>query len=130
MNQSSFYEALTTPFFAPPAYIFPIAWSILYPIIFTTYGYVFYKFFQKEFSFWIILPFIHNLISNFLFTYLFFTKQNFTLALIDILVVLITIIWSMIVIYPYHKFVTFLQIPYLLWVSFATVLQIYITLKN
>jgi tryptophan-rich sensory protein len=52
------------------------------------------------------------------------------LAMIDIFLVLATLIWSMISIYRYEKWITYIQIPYLLWVSFATVLQVSITWLN
>ncbi|MFH1289319.1 MAG: tryptophan-rich sensory protein [Patescibacteria group bacterium] len=41
-----------------------------------------------------------------------------------------TLIWAMITIYPHQKWITYIQIPYLLWVSFATVLQLTITYLN
>jgi benzodiazapine receptor len=56
--------------------------------------------------------------------------QNNYLAAIDILLVLATLIWALVAIFPYAKFVTYANIPYLLWVCFATVLQITITWMN
>ncbi|MDD4785358.1 MAG: tryptophan-rich sensory protein [Candidatus Shapirobacteria bacterium] len=50
--------------------------------------------------------------------------------MIDIILVLITLIWFMISIFPHVKWVVYLNIPYLLWVSFATVLQITVTYLN
>ena len=52
------------------------------------------------------------------------------LASLDILLVLVTLVWAMAAIYTYANWVTFIQIPYLLWVSFATVLQLTITWLN
>ena len=56
--------------------------------------------------------------------------KNNLLAAIDILLVLITLIWAMIAIYPHMRWITYIQIPYLLWVSFATLLQLTITYLN
>lgn len=78
----------------------------------------------------VTLPFVLNLIFNFIFTYLQFELKNNFLAGIDILLVLSTLIWAMVAIYPYFKWVTYIQIPYLLWVSFATILQLTITYLN
>ena len=50
------------------------------------------------------------------------------LASIDILLVLVTLVWAMAAIYPYANWITYIQIPYLIWVSFATVLQLAIYL--
>jgi tryptophan-rich sensory protein len=85
---------------------------------------------QKKIPFIIALPFILNLFFNFIFTYLQFGLKNNLLAGIDILLVLLTLIWAMIAIYPYAKWVTYIQIPYLAWVTFATVLQLTITYLN
>ena len=48
----------------------------------------------------------------------------------EIVLVLTTIVWAMVAIYPHAKWITYIQIPYLLWVSFATVLQLTITYLN
>jgi len=85
---------------------------------------------QKQITFIIVLPFILNLIFNFAFTPLQFGLKNNLLAAIDILLVLGTLIWAMVAIYPHARWITYLQIPYLLWVSFATVLQLTITYLN
>ena len=57
-------------------------------------------------------------------------KKFNLLAAGDILLVLGTLIWAMVAIYPYSRWITYIQIPYLLWVSFATVLQLTITYLN
>ncbi|MDP3974388.1 MAG: tryptophan-rich sensory protein [bacterium] len=46
------------------------------------------------------------------------------------MLVLSTLIWAMLVIYPKVKWLAIIQIPYLLWVSFATILQLTITYLN
>jgi benzodiazapine receptor len=124
------YEALTKPWFAPPSQIFGIVWPFLYLIIAVSFGYVFFLAFRKEISWIVALPFVLNLIFNFAFTPLQFGLKNLTLASIDILLVLGTIIWMMIAIYKYAPIVTYAQIPYLIWVSFATILQLTITWLN
>lgn len=130
MNTQEWYAQLKKPSFAPPSYLFGPVWTFLYIIIFISYGYVVQLFIKKEIPFKILLPFILNLLFNFLFTPLQFGLKNNYLALLDILLVLITLIWAMFSIYSRSKWVTFAQIPYLLWVSFATALQISITYLN
>lgn len=78
----------------------------------------------------VLLPFILNLIFNFAFTPIQFGLKNNTLAALDILLVLGTLIWALWVIRPYVPWVAYVNIPYLLWVLFATVLQLTITLMN
>ena len=101
----------------------PLSFSLpLMPI--TLYG----KYFRIPFG--VALPFILNLIFNFAFTPIQFGLKNNLLAGVDIILVLGTLIWGMVAIYPHKKWVTYIQIPYLLWVSFATVLQFTVTYLN
>lgn len=85
---------------------------------------------RNQIPFLVALPFILNLIFNFSFTYLQFGLKNNLLAAIDILLILGTLIWAMAAIYPHARWIAYIQIPYLLWVSFATVLQLTITYLN
>ena len=129
-NTSNWYSTLIKPDWAPPAYLFGPVWSFLYVLIAISFIVVFVKFFKKKIPFMVVLPFILNLIFNALFSPIQFILQNNFLATLDILLVLVTLIWAMISIYRYEKWITYIQIPYLLWVSFATVLQVSITWLN
>lgn len=131
MNQTyMWYQTLIKPTWAPPSYLFGPVWTVLYAIIAITFGFVFYKFFTKSLPFLVILPFVLNLIFNFAFTPIQFGLQNNVLAAIDIVFVLGTLVWALIAIYPHYPVVTYVNIPYLLWVSFATVLQLTVTYLN
>mgnify|MGYP001573613420 CR=1 FL=1 len=129
-NSYNWYSTLIKPTWSPPSWLFGPVWSMLYVMIAISFGKVFMMLFQKQITFSVALPFILNLIFNFSFTYLQFGLKNNLLAAIDILLVLITIIWAMVAIFPHAKWITYIQIPYLLWVSFATVLQLTITYLN
>lgn len=130
MNSYNWYSTLIKPTWAPPSFLFGPVWSVLYTIIFFTFGFVFYKFYKGQIPFAVALPFILNLIFNFSFTYFQFGIKNNLLASLDILLVLGTLIWALFAIWPYFRFVVYVNIPYLLWVSFATVLQLTITCLN
>jgi tryptophan-rich sensory protein len=130
MPNYNWYQSLIKPSWAPPAYLFGPVWSFLYLLIFISFGKVVLMFFQKKIPFLVLLPFILNLIFNLLFTPIQFGLKNNFLAAIDILLVLITLIWLMITIFPYQKWIAYIQIPYLLWVLFATVLQFTVTYLN
>lgn len=127
---SSWYQNLIKPEWTPPSWLFGPVWTVLYAIIAVSYGYVGYLFFTKKIPFIVVLPFVLNIIFNLLFTPIQFGLQNNLLAMIDIFLVLGTLIWALIVIYKYVPWVTYVNIPYLIWVSFATVLQVTITILN
>ena len=130
METYSWYQELIKPEWAPPSWVFGPVWSVLYILIAVSFGYVFYKFFKKEFSKEIVIPFALNIVFNILFTPIQFGLQNNILALVDILLVIGTLIWAMKVVYKKAPWVVYVNIPYFLWVSFATVLQLTITINN
>lgn len=130
MNNYSWYQQLIRPSWAPPAWLFGPAWTFLYILIAISFGKVFQMTYQKRILFVVALPFILNLIFNFIFTPIQFGLKNNLLAAIDILLVLVTLVWAMAAIYPHAKWITYIQIPYLLWVTFATGLQFVVTYLN
>jgi len=129
-NTYSWYSQLIKPNWSPPSWIFGPVWSFLYVLIFISFGKVFLLAVQKKIPFIIVLPFALNLIFNAAFTPLQFGLKSNLLAAIDILLVLSTLVWAMIAIYPHARWISYIQIPYLAWVSFATVLQLTITYLN
>jgi tryptophan-rich sensory protein len=130
MDAQNWYSQLIKPSWAPPAWLFGPAWTFLYVLIIISFGKVFFMAWQRKIAFLIALPFILNLIFNFIFSPIQFGLRNNVLATIDIILVLGTLIWAIIAIYPHVRWVAYIQIPYLLWVLFATVLQITVTFLN
>jgi tryptophan-rich sensory protein len=130
MNTYNWYSQLIRPSWAPPSWLFGPVWTFLYILIAVSFGKVFLMLAQKQIPFMVALPFILNIIFNLIFTPIQFGLRNNFLAAIDILLVLSTLVWAMIAIYPHMKWITYIQIPYLLWVCFATVLQLAITYLN
>ncbi|KKQ18029.1 MAG: TspO and MBR like protein [Berkelbacteria bacterium GW2011_GWA1_36_9] len=130
MNTYNQYLDYKKPPLSPPAYLFGIVWPILYALIIISYGFIFYKAFKNEISWKLTIPFIINLIANVTYTYIQFRLKNYTLATIDILIVLATIIITMILTWSRYRWVFYMQIPYLIWVTFATYLQIAVTILN
>ncbi|MCX6783804.1 MAG: tryptophan-rich sensory protein [candidate division WWE3 bacterium] len=126
----SWYAKLKKPAWAPPSWLFGPVWSVLYLIIAVTFGFVFFKAWQGQLPRFIVISFIINLISNLIFTPLQFGLRNNLAAAIDIFIVLLSLVVSLSFIYPFIPLIAWLLIPYLLWVSFATVLQLTVTYLN
>lgn len=127
INKSIDYNYLVNPPLSPPSYLFPIVWSILYLLIGTSY-YIYRKN-NNDDSLTIKLYYI-QLILNYLWSIIFFTLKLRTLAVIWIIVLAITIIYLMIRFYKEERTSFYLLIPYILWVLFATYLNIGIVILN
>lgn len=133
MNTYNWYSQLIKPSWSPPSWLFGPVWTVLYAIIAVSFGTVFYKMFTGKIPRIVALPFALNLVFNFAFTPIQFGLKNNLLAAADILLVLGTLIWALIALWrasPDLRWAVYANIPYLLWVSFATVLQLTITYLN
>ena len=129
-ESASWYAQLVKPFFAPPAYVFGPVWTVLYIVIIISFGYVLLQTIKRRLPFTVLLPFLLNLVFNVVYTPIQFGLKNNLLASFDILLILATLVWAMVVIWPRYRWVALVNIPYLLWVAFATVLQLSITWLN
>jgi len=142
MITDNWYSQIIKPSWAPPAWVFGPVWSVLYVIIAVTFGTVFYKSFIGKIPWIVALPFALNLIFNFAFSPIQFGLKNNLLALVDILLVLVTLVWALFALYEFnlklnietgastYAWIIYANIPYLIWVLFATILQLTITYLN
>lgn len=130
MNEKKLYSQYKKPQWAPPSWIFGPVWTLLYVLIAISFGYVAYLYSKDLVPFVVLLPFLLNLLFNFSFTPIQFRVQNMYLAFVDIVLVLVTLIWALVSVFEYAPWVSYINIPYLCWVSFATVLQTTVTLMN
>lgn len=130
MNEPVQYTQLIKPSWAPPSWVFGPVWTVLYTIIFISFGMVLYRALTKQIPWIVALPFVLNLVFNFAFTPIQFGLKNNLLASIDIVLVLGTLVWALFSIWPYMRWVVYVNIPYLLWGTFATCLQLTITYLN
>ena len=127
---NDWYVTLIKPAWAPPSWVFGPVWTVLYAVIIVTFGWVFLQTVRGQLPVLVALPFFLNIIFNLLFTPIQFGLRNNLLASIDILLVLGTLIWALVAIWPHARLIAYANIPYLLWVAFATTVQLAITIKN
>ena len=128
MNSMDIYATLNQPALSPPGFLFPIVWTILYTLMGISAA-IIYKSDDPERT-QALKIYAFQLIVNFLWTIIFFNLRQFLfsfiwLVLLDVLVV--------IMISKFHKIsplAAWLQIPYLLWILFATYLNLGIYLLN
>ena len=129
-TQQRIYSRFVKPSWSPPAWLFGPVWLVLYAIIAIAFGRVGYMYGRGDITGNEAFPFVLNVVSNLTFTYIQFTLQNNLLASLDILIVWVTLVWAIWTIYDIEPWIAYALAPYLLWVSFATVLQLTITWLN
>ena len=122
-GESSWYQGLTKPSWNPPGWVFGPVWTTLYILM----GIAFYLVWKSEttsretkkaaIAFWII-----QLVLNFFWTIIFFGAQSPFYAFIEIVVLWLSILVTIILFARINKLAAWLMVPYILWVSFASVL--------
>lgn len=126
----NWYRTLKKPSWAPPGWLFGPVWTVLYVFIAISFGSVFVKAASGDISAGTAILFGLNLIFNLAFTPLQFGLKNNLLAAIDITLVLVSLVWALVAVWPEARWVVYVNIPYLLWVIFATGLQFTVAYLN
>lgn len=128
---NDWYESLQKPALTPPNWVFGPVWTVLYIMIALSI-FLFVKNHRAESGFGIYLLLALHLTSNFSWTALFFRMQSPGLALIDIVILDISLAFIVCYFWQINKIASILLWPYLLWVLFATYLNFafYITNKT
>lgn len=119
---NDWYVHINKPSFNPPNYLFGPVWTTLYILM----GISFYMILQtasNEMRKKAVNIFSIQLLLNFCWSFIFFKFQLLGLAFIEIIIMWLSIIAMIIIFFEINKKAGILQIPYLLWVSFASVLN-------
>jgi len=128
-SDGSWYSTLIKPSFNPPNSVFGPVWTTLYLLM----GISLYLIWECKKSFnrrvGLYLFFI-QLVLNTLWSILFFGLQNPTFAFIGIILLWLAILFNIVYFLKVKKTAGYLLIPYLLWVSFASILNYFIMILN
>ncbi len=118
----SWYSTLIKPAFNPPSWIFAPVWTLLYILMGISLYLVIMEGMKGRDVRIPLLIFAIQLILNILWSYAFFGLESTFFGLLVILILWISIVATMILFYPVRKAAAWLLVPYILWVSFATIL--------
>ncbi|MFC2134094.1 TspO/MBR family protein [Bacteroidota bacterium] len=125
-TNSDWFLNLEKPVIYPPGYLFGLVWSVLYFLMGVSLYLIIIKTKDK-------LPYIlfgSQLVLNFFWTIIFFGLKNILFSIIEILVLWALILWTIIIFRKHSKTAAYLLIPYILWVTFATILTVSIFFIN
>jgi tryptophan-rich sensory protein len=126
----SWYSTLNKPSFAPPNWLFGPAWTLLYLLMGTAFYLIWKQGFKKKGVKTASKFFLAQLALNFIWSPVFFGLRSPQLGLITIITLWFFIALTMKKFYPLSRPAFYLLIPYLLWVSFATLLNAAIVVLN
>lgn len=125
------YDRIQTPPFAPPGIVFPIVWTILYTLMGISSAIIYIKGRYENIPVYNALKtYAIQLAVNFFWSIIFFNLEAFLFAFLWILLLWVLIIVMIVKFYQINKTAAYLQIPYLLWVTFAAYLNFAIFLLN
>lgn len=126
----AWYATLNKPLFAPPNWIFGPVWTLLYFLMGVAIFLIWRQGWQKKKIRTASYFFLAQLALNCIWSPIFFGLRSPLLGLIVIVAMWVFIVMTMKKFFPLSKWACYLLIPYLLWVSFATLLNAAILILN
>ena len=125
------YSKINQPALSPPSILFPIVWTILFTLMGISAALVWhFRLSKPDDARNAFIVYGINLAVNFVWSLIFFNMQAYLFAFVWILLLLAVIIAMIILFKRVSPLAAYLQIPYLLWVAFATYLNLAIYILN
>lgn len=125
------YEEIITPPLAPPSWLFPVVWTILFILMGISAAMIYNDknapAYQKKSA---LYTYALSLIVNFFWSIIFFNLRAFFFAFLWLVLLLYLIINTILKYYKIRPLAAYLQIPYAIWVSFAGYLTLAIWYLN
>ena len=127
----TWYEALNKPVFSPPNWLFGPVWTLLY-VLMAIAAYLVWKqgWEAREDIKEALGVFVIQLELNLIWSIIFFGLQSPGWAFLEIVILWLVIIWNIVTFYRVNRAAAYLLIPYLLWVTFASILNCAVWLIN
>jgi translocator protein len=128
-NIPTWYASINKPWFNPPNWIFGPVWTTLYILM----GIASYIIYTSEISYHrmrSLLFYTIQLCLNFAWSFIFFGLKNPGIALIEIIFMWIFIYLTILQFGKISSIASWLMVPYITWVSFASILNFYIYILN
>ena len=120
------YSQIILPSFNPPSWVFGPVWTTLYILMSIAIWRIWIKFYDNK----ILNLYFFHLFFNMIWSIIFFGFHQIGLALLDLFIILIFIVFLMKIYYSKDKISFSLMVPYFLWSSYALVLNFNIFILN
>ncbi len=131
MDSMEIYGQIEQPSLAPPGWLFPVVWGILYVLMGISAALVYTnKTAGQQEKSSALKVYALQLIVNFFWSIIFFNLRNYLFAFFWLVLLWVLIIIMIVKFYKIKPLAGLLQVPYLLWVTFAGYLNLMIYLLN
>ena len=127
-QDSAFYDGLNKPVFAPPGWLFPVAWTLLYGAMATAMWFVLRE--KGPNRFILLGLYVAQLAVNLIWPVLFFVQKSFGLAFFWLVLLWLLAGIMLHQFFKESKVAGWLLVPYQLWITFAGVLNFCIARLN
>ena len=127
-SMSTWYPLLNKSSLTPPGNVFALVWGVLYILMGISAGLVWGR--RTSASWMLLLMFLVQLFRNLLWSFCFFYMQLPLLALVVLLALFLTVAAYVVGCYGQNRLAAFLNVPYMLWLLFATYLNGYVVVFN
>ncbi|HPA25401.1 MAG TPA: tryptophan-rich sensory protein [bacterium] len=127
---NSWYSTLNKPSFNPPSYVFGPVWVFLFLLMAIAFYLVLIKGQKNKHYKTAVVIFVLQWILNVLWSFFFFFMQSPFMALLEIMTLWLLILLTMYHFYKIEKVAAWFLAPYVLWVTFATILNFAIVVLN
>lgn len=127
-DQMQSFGNLNQPPLSPPAWLFPVVWTILYLIM----GIVLLIILKSDHRYSVLaaILFMVQLALNFIWSPVFFNQKQYVTALVILLAMLTITVFLAVIMWQISKTASFMLIPYILWMSFASYLNAAVGILN
>jgi tryptophan-rich sensory protein len=120
---NSWYRTLTKPALNPPAWVFGPVWTSLYALMGIAAFIVWRKGLENKKVRKGLMIFGVQLILNAIWSIIFFGMHNPGLALVDIILLWVFVLWTIVAFYKISRTSVYFLVPYIMWISFAMYLN-------
>ena len=130
MGNMDLYSEINSPPLAPPAWLFPVAWTVLYVLMGVSCAMILLTPAPSAKMERAVAVYAASLVFNFGWSIIFFNLRAFFVAFAWLLILWAMILATILVYRPINKTAAYLQIPYLIWVAFAGYLNLAVAMLN
>lgn len=123
---NNWYDSINKSPLTPPSWVFGVVWPFLY----FTLAIAFFLILRIKNNTYILTLFIIQMLFNFSWSPVFFNQQNPQLALFIVYSMILLTLTIFYLLYKNNKLIILIMIPYFIWISFASYLNLYIVLNN